>query len=249
MALLGECTLAETLGSIFTQGNLPVAILTRRSESLKDNGKAYFKTVKLPDSVIEKTIKSTRELELKGLEKALESGLERILAHVVAMLGIILSTGLAPYISVEFERSNAVQLGPYALLLAVATGLTSLFNSAPYVINAQESLKLLLSLQEHLLRKPSVEHPNQHFNPYDHLHLGLSDGTQAELSFNDILKATRGLRRWGCFVFGHGIGFLPSRDRSNRGTKTYWSHPLNVSETITVQFSRGRSQTYNRRRE
>ncbi|KAK8032684.1 hypothetical protein PG990_002418 [Apiospora arundinis] len=239
----------ETLGSIFTKSDpwvgqtAPSRSASRKPKNPrpnKESGKAYFKTIEPADNLIEKTIKSTRELEIKGLEKALEAGLEKTLAHVVAMLGIILSTGLAPYMSVEFEKSNAIQLGSYALLLAVATGVTALFSSATHVTNAQESLKLLLRLQEHLVEKPNIENPNRHFNPYDQVHLDASERaetkTRIEISFSDILKETRGLRRWGCLIFGRGIAFLPSRDRSKRGMKAYWSRPYKL-RSATVQFS------------
>ncbi|KAK8112271.1 uncharacterized protein PG998_008728 [Apiospora kogelbergensis] len=174
----------------------------------EDPGKAYFKTIQPGGGAIEKSIKSTRETEIKNLEKALETGLEKTLVHVGVLLGILLSTGIAPYTSVEFEKSNAMQLGSYALLLAVSTGVTALFSSLISITSAQESLKLLLRLQEHTIKIPDLERPNHHFNPYDLNRHGLSETdlfnsekNAIDISLSDILRETHGLSRWGCLVF------------------------------------------------
>lgn len=167
-----------------------------QEKSQEDSGKAYFKTIELGDSATEKAVTSTRELEIQVLEKALESGLERTLAHIVVMVGILLSTAVAPYTSLEFEKSNAVQLESYAMLLAVGTGVAALLSSATYITNEQESLKLLRRLQERLIKTPGIEPPNQHFNPYDLILHGFSDciysekdgkSQQISISFRDVL--------------------------------------------------------------
>ncbi|KAK8099880.1 hypothetical protein PG999_010254 [Apiospora kogelbergensis] len=253
MVLLGEWHIAETLGSVFTDCNPQVETRTlvipqdqqaedmaRDVSSLDNDGKAYFKNVQLGESAIEKTIKSTRESEMKNLEKALETGLEKTLVHVGILLGIILSTGIAPYTSVEFEKSSAVQLGSYALLLAVATGLTALLSSVTSIISAQESLELLARLQRHLIHNTDFD---KHFEPYSNLRdimlAAFGDGIRPprNMSFTEILRNTNGLRRWGCIFFGRGLAFLPSKVQVRRGRQAHWSHPLRNRATGPIRFS------------
>ncbi|KAK8113550.1 hypothetical protein PG984_014076 [Apiospora sp. TS-2023a] len=240
MGLLGEWITTETLGSVFTNCNPRVIQLgPRGAKSREDNGKVNFETIDSGDSGTDDVIKSARKSEFEALEKALEAGLEKILAHIVVLMGILLSTGIAPYTSVDFEKSNAVQLGSYALILSVGTGVTALLSSAIYTTNARESLKLLLRPQVRLNNTPGIEPPNRYFNPYDDINVGFVDFimTKIDISFADVLKATRGFRRWGCFLFGRGLGFLPDKDR---GVGTYWSHPLDfkgTKELLKLQFS------------
>lgn len=269
MVLLGEWTIAETLGSVFTKCNPGVG--TRRvvdslyhrynvfvnSEAEQeitteehrehdtaipvDSGKVYFKRVQLEESAIEKTIKSTRESEIKNLEKTLETGLEKALAHAGVLLGILLSTGIAPYTSIEFEKSNAVQLGSYALLLAVATGITALFSSLTSLTSAQESLKVLHGLQKQFIEVLDVE-DQLSAETYLWRFLGMrlssthkkNHAPSISLSLSDVFRDTHGLRRWGCFVFGRGLAFLPSKRQS--GTELYWSRPL-VFKDAKMQFN------------
>ncbi|KAK8004606.1 hypothetical protein PG989_004325 [Apiospora arundinis] len=261
MVLLGEWTVVETLGSVFTNCNCLINTRTGQVERNKNyeglenrsseiakhkdkQGKAYFKKVEWVVGDREKRIKATRELEVKALAKALETGLEKVLAHIVVMLGILLSTGVAPYTSVEFGKSNAMQLGSYALLLAVSAGVTALFSSVTSIKAAEESLKLLLRLQEHLITMPAAENPNQHFNPYSIIPLGFSDRqvfrdkASFEISLVDVLRDTHGLRRWGCLIFGRGLALLPNETQLRRGVETHWSNPFVANhDKTTVQFS------------
>ncbi|KAK6840735.1 hypothetical protein PG995_015945 [Apiospora arundinis] len=197
--------------------------------------KAYFKEIPEEEEPEDETLKSIWDSEIKGLEKALESGLEKSLAHVITMLGIILSTGLAPYTSVEFEQSNAVQIGSYALLLAVATGVTALSNCAIHATNAQESLRLILRLQEHVI---TAANDNSQFNRWERVPngVGLTERIRIWKTICDaITREAHGLRRLGLYIFGLGLLFLPSRDQLDQGIRPSWSHPETFGGT-ELQF-------------
>lgn len=74
-------------------------------------------------SKFDKFTKPLREAEIKAYEKATESALEKALVNVAVLLGICLATALAPWTSLQTTNAIVAQLGLYALLLSISTGL------------------------------------------------------------------------------------------------------------------------------
>ena len=104
------------------------------------------------DSDIDKYLKPLREAEIKVYEKATESALEKVLANVAILLGVCLSTALAPWTSTRTAvEATVAQLGSYALLLSLSTGVLALVSSLTLLANATESGETLLCLQERLI--------------------------------------------------------------------------------------------------
>ncbi|KAL9041345.1 MAG: hypothetical protein Q9214_004145 [Letrouitia sp. 1 TL-2023] len=110
--------------------------------------KTCLKAQDKTESEFDKFVKPPREAEIKVYEKATESTLEKALANVVILLGICLSTALAPWTSFQKITATAAQLGSYALLLSISTGLLALVSSITQLTNVTESAKTLLLLQE-----------------------------------------------------------------------------------------------------
>lgn len=104
------------------------------------------------ESNVEKVLKADWEAEIKSLEKATESGLDRVLFNVVVMLGICLATGLTPWTSYRSTDATSAQLGSYALLLSISTGIVALLGSITHLTNATQSAERLLLLQQATIR-------------------------------------------------------------------------------------------------
>ena len=88
------------------------------------------------------------EAETKACERATESALEKTLANVAVLLGICLATALAPWNSTQTISATSAQLGSYALLLSISAGFLALMSSMTQLMNATESARILLLLQE-----------------------------------------------------------------------------------------------------
>ncbi|MCJ1465945.1 hypothetical protein MMC07_004564 [Pseudocyphellaria aurata] len=99
------------------------------------------------ESKFDKLVKPLLEAEIKTYEKAADSVLEKALANVAVLLGICLATALAPWTSQTINAGN-VQLGSYALLLSISTGLLALVGGLTQLTNATESARRILLLQE-----------------------------------------------------------------------------------------------------
>lgn len=110
------------------------------------------------ESSLDKFIKPQRETELKAYEKAAESALDRTLANVAVLVGICLAGALAPWTSPQASSSTSAQLGSYALLLSISTGLLALVGSMGHLINATESTRKLLEYQECSITSDSQKH-------------------------------------------------------------------------------------------
>jgi len=103
-------------------------------------------------------MKPMLDIELKAFEKAAESGLDRVLANVMVILGICLSTGLAPWTTVQSQDSTATQIGSYATILAIGAGGTALIASLGRLSNATRSAKTLERFQLHMISLDESQH-------------------------------------------------------------------------------------------
>lgn len=106
----------------------------------------------------EDDMKPMLESEVKALEKAGESCLDRVLANVFLILGICLSTGLAPWTTVQSAESTATQIGSYSIILAIGIGAAALIAGLSHLRNAAESATILRRFQVHILSLNSEDH-------------------------------------------------------------------------------------------
>ncbi|KAK6083087.1 hypothetical protein SCUP234_03915 [Seiridium cupressi] len=81
-------------------------------------------------SLFAQQVKLYIDSEVKGFEKTAEASLDRTLASVAVILGVCLAPGLVSWTSVKTTDATNTQLGSYALLLAMSTGLLALVSSA-----------------------------------------------------------------------------------------------------------------------
>ena len=118
-----------------------------------DDKRRDFHVKEMPqnESSFDKLMKTVRDTELKIYEKATESTLDKVLANVAVSLGVCLATALAPWTSTHKADATSAQLGSYALLLSVSTGLLALVGILTQLTNATESARTLLKLQERTL--------------------------------------------------------------------------------------------------
>ncbi|KAK0704496.1 hypothetical protein B0H67DRAFT_648926 [Lasiosphaeris hirsuta] len=77
-----------------------------------------------------------------------ESALDKAMAKVAILLDICISTALAPWTSLKTMDATNSQLGSYALLLSVSTGLQALISGFTQLAGAADSAKKLVLLQE-----------------------------------------------------------------------------------------------------
>ncbi|KAI1396651.1 hypothetical protein F4819DRAFT_122054 [Hypoxylon fuscum] len=120
--------------------------------------KIFFKEVEDVNDGFLKQIKPFLDSEIKLFEKTAESSLERTLANNAIILGICMSTGLASLTSIQSRDATSTQLGSYALLLSVSTGVLALVSSTGHASMLASSAKTLLKLQEHVLEASRQTH-------------------------------------------------------------------------------------------
>ncbi|KAI1353276.1 hypothetical protein F5Y01DRAFT_277433 [Xylaria sp. FL0043] len=138
----------------------PVAanLETRWRKGDTEPAESFFKDVQPVESVLEKKIKPVLESEVKLLEKAAEATLERTLANIAVLLGICLATGLSPWTSTRSADATSTQLGSYALLLSVSTGVLALTSSLSHFSTMADSASMLLKLKENILSSDRHDH-------------------------------------------------------------------------------------------
>lgn len=87
--------------------------------------------------------------EIKAYEKAAEAILEKIYANVIALLGICLTSALAPWTSMmDTNDATTSELGSHALLLTTSTGILAITGIMSQTKNATKSAWRLLQYQE-----------------------------------------------------------------------------------------------------
>jgi hypothetical protein len=170
-------------------------------------------------SVAENDIKPMLETEVKAFEKAGESCLDRVLANVVVVLGTCLSSGVAPWTTVQSQDSTATQLGSYAIILAIGTGATALIGSVNHLSNAAECAETLQRFQAHMLSLSNEQHLVRLSARAARYGSAMSEsmtaGRQAT-TWSDVWKCTSP-RLMPCLpVWGPALGLLP---RSRKGAK------------------------------
>ncbi|KAI1133305.1 hypothetical protein F5Y10DRAFT_287702 [Nemania abortiva] len=181
------------------------------------SGALFFREFDSVKSAFTNQIKPLMDSEIKTFEKAAELGLERIMANIVILLGICLATGLASLTNVPSIDATSAQIGSYALLLSVSSGLLALISSASHINTAARSARTLLNLQEHVLSMSWEEHLS-----------GKTDWKQQEVPKFGLHKSqTEQLRGYGVtmkrllqiltpkqclqsIIFGFTLPFLPT---------------------------------------
>lgn len=184
------------------------------------------------ESKFDKFMKPRREAELKSYEKATESALDKTLANVAVMIGICLAGALAPWTSPRTADATNAQLGSYALLLSISTGLLALLGSTTHLTHATESARILLRYQENIIISSAGW--REGFNACAISQLiegekygffsGKSSASGSRLTWSSHLRCMRrvGLSVW-VFFFGPAVMLIPhlhrSRPKSDIGTR------------------------------
>ncbi|KAI1244036.1 hypothetical protein MGN70_013904 [Eutypa lata] len=173
----------------------------------------HFHALEPVDSVVNKVIAPVQEKEIEVLEKAAESGLDRVLANIVIMLGICLANGLAPWTSVQSSESTTAQIGSYALLLTLGTGGLALLSSITHLSNATDSARRSLQLQNYMIFLPYRRHFSKFQRPLPSSYKSADAIIGAKwLKFWDLWNATKGLFKIGFIFLGPALGLLPRHE-------------------------------------
>ncbi|KAJ2974723.1 hypothetical protein NQ176_g5905 [Zarea fungicola] len=180
---------------------------------LRCNPRVFEEDSETVEKTAEELLKSMIDAEVKALEKAADSGLEKILANVIVLLGLCLSTGLAPWTTIRSQESIATQIGSYAIILAVSAGATSLIASLTNMSSAAHSAKLLRRYQ-HYIMSLSKEQYETGFSARD-ARYGFPDSADPNITymiqFCDLFSSTTGLS-WKLLwiVWGPALGLFVS---------------------------------------
>ncbi|KAI0547617.1 hypothetical protein F4679DRAFT_597462 [Xylaria curta] len=146
------------------------------------------------ESLVEKKIKPILEFEVEVLDKSAETTLERVQANIAIIVGICLSTGLAPWTSIKSTDATSAQLGSYALLLSVSTEILALTRSFSYFSTATGSARMLLKLKENMLSVTVDEHfKGDNVQPWN-LDKPLWFGFSCSSEFSDSIYTPSGRR-------------------------------------------------------
>jgi hypothetical protein len=89
-----------------------------------------------------------QEACIANLEKVTGSALERIVANITIMLGICLAVGFSSWTRAQLGEAKDVQLGSYALLLSVGTGVGALLTSASSLNSMGDTARQILKIAE-----------------------------------------------------------------------------------------------------
>lgn len=201
------------------------------SEEQKDASMQLFSLEETTiNSVAEDDMKPVLDAEVKAFEKAGESGLDRVLANVIVILGICLSTGLAPWTSVQSQDSTATQVGSYALILALGTGATALIGSINHLRNAVESAKTLQRFQAHMLSLPTNQASMRLSARAARYGSKATESLSVDgvVTLMDLFGSTSPWLRPFFLVWGPGLGLLPS---SRKNAKPKGNESLDSAQT------------------
>ncbi|KAI0974866.1 hypothetical protein F4678DRAFT_457980 [Xylaria arbuscula] len=177
----------------------------------------FFDDVELVESILEKKIKVVLESEIKIFEKSAEAALDRTMASIAILLGICLATGLSPWTSTKSADATSTQLGSYALLLSVSTGLLALVSSLSHFSTMTDSAFMLLKLKEHVLaatpnghlEAEKVQYWNQNREPDFGFSPNFTPIPHYQITTTRLLHLmTRIQRCWSIFL-GPILPFLP----------------------------------------
>ena len=167
------------------------------------------------ESNFDKHVKPLREADIKAYEKATDSALEKTLANVAILLGICLATGLAPWTSISANNATSAQLGSYALLISISTGILALVSSITLLTNATESAGTLLLYQEKTIAARRFEHEPEDvarkFSLQDVPQLSFSKGIAGESHMTpfSLWWSTSSLLKLPCLLFGSALMLIP----------------------------------------
>lgn len=185
-------------------------------EPVYSNPRVFHKDDAKIKTNAEDALKLMIDMEVKALEKAAESGLEKLLANGIVILGICLSTGLAPWTTIRSQESVATQIGSYAIILAVSTGVTSLIASLTNMSNVAHSTRMLMRFQHYILGLSKDQYEKGVVAR--HARYGMKESPGPEIAsmigLVDLFSSTRGVWRRILWIFwGPALGLMPhSRD-------------------------------------
>ena len=210
----------------------------RRESHLKARGKT--------ESKLDKFVKPLREAEIKAYEKATDSALENVLANVAVLFGICLATALAPWTSTYTNNATSAQLGSYALLLSISTGILALVSSITLLTNATESARTLLLFQEKTIAAGPIDHERedvaQRFSLWDKPELNFSKGIayETQLTPFSLWRSTSPLAKLPCLLFGTALMLIPRfhGDRKSFRDEKMWLF-LRIQDISFAYFASG----------
>lgn len=163
-------------------------------------------------------VNAVRDAKIKEYEMITEFALDKVLANIIVMLGICLGTGLASWTSAVKNDATAAQLGSYALLLSVSSGLLALISIYRQMTNATESAGKLLLLQEKIIEAAINDEDDlftRTFSLWQKPRIGFSEGAISvidekrafRLSALDLLKLAHRWHLLACYVFSAALLF------------------------------------------
>ena len=181
----------------------------------------FLKARDKTESKFDKLTKPIREAEIKACEKATDSALEKTLANIAVLLGICLATGLAPWTSTPTSDATSAQLGSYALLLSISTGLLALISSATQLTSATESTRTLLRLQEKTIAADPDE--DQGFSIWDKPCFGFSSkegvSGQTKVTPRSLRRSASLFGKLLCLLLGSALMLIPRFHRHHPRVK------------------------------
>lgn len=210
-------------------------------EGTYSDPKIFLKDWEGPKTTAEDDLKPLIDVEIKALEKAAESGLEKQLANVIILLGICLSTGLAPWTTIQSKDSTATQIGSYAIILSISTGSAALVASLSYLSNAAASVETLRRLQYHILSLSKEEYEmnlSARTARYGSRACEVAKITYL-FEFGDLFDSTSHQLKLLWLLWGPFLGLLskPRKNQYKESQRQGWGSVLDVEAAQPLQES------------
>jgi len=202
-----------------SQGTDKEKTLATLSPPDNDGWWSHLKAGVITSSMFDRFVKPLRDAELKAYEKATESALEKTLANVAVLLGICLATALAPWTSVQTFNATNTQLGSYALLASISTGLVAIVGGLTQLTNATDSAKSLLLFQEKTIDAKPTAHQSHNvlrdFSMREIPPLSFSAGLAGASKLSSVRHCAAIWQSMGflnvlsCFILGPALTLIP----------------------------------------
>ncbi|KAF7502100.1 hypothetical protein GJ744_007211 [Endocarpon pusillum] len=200
----------------------------------------YLITQDKTESKFDKFVEPLREAEIKAYEKAAEAALEKILANIAVLLAICLATALAPWTSTQKIDARNAQLGSYALLLSISTGLLALVGSMSQVTDAAYSARTLLLFQEKTILSSTHDDEliSKNFSLRDEPGFGFSQGIagQSQLTSYSLWWSTSLLGKLPCLLFGPALMLIPRFHRNCETSRGGWGALRFTVQNVTFAW-------------
>jgi hypothetical protein len=156
--------------------------------------------------------------DIRNTVDAGKSALERIIANVMTLVGIVITTGFSVWTS-QSNSDSSSQLGSLALLASLTLGSGAMFSSAIDLRLMQSAFQNVLFLKELMINGETAAHVNKQASKRRSIGFTHNTVDAKEVRMRDLVRFTKW---WSGLLFGPAYSLLPTEEdhaRQSRGAE------------------------------